>query len=785
MTRPYRYRAFLSYSHRDKAWADWIHASLEQFKLGDELIGRETPAGPVPRTLRPIFRDREDFSAGPSLVTQSLKALETSHSLVVLCSPRAAQSPYVNEEIRVFKALGRGDRVFAIIIDGEPGHPERECFPKALRFGVGPDGALNDERLEPIAADARPEGDGKRLALVKVVAGITALPFDDIRRREMLAHKRAQMIRGTVASSLTVLAVAAGAFGYQSWQKGGEVQRQQVQLDQTKNLVSMLIGTAQAQGVTLSPDQQQALSGAVNATAAAAAAGDLRSQQALDLLAAGKQAEATALLQAIARDKEAQSIAKAAQAKKDALEAAAAYRNLGSIAGLADPKTAREAYQKAIELDPEDMASLQAYSHLMHSAGNLAAAEAAARMLIRLAEPAGKAGSLAAGYVLMGDVFIDQGKLANALASYKVALSVLMQLATDNPGNLGRQQDVAVAHLKMGDVLSDLGDLDGALAQFQSALARMTQLLTLQPENSAWQRELATSYNRIGDALQEQGKLDAALESFHSAHAISVRLAAAEPRNAGRQRDLSVSHNKLGDVLREKGDAETALTHFRAALLLAEQLVTADPANAGRQRDLSVTYNKIGDVLRIQRDISGALVHFRAALAIRARLTAANPRNLRWQSDLSTSHEKVGECLRDQGDFAAALDSFNTSLTLAETIGKADPANAGWQRDIAISLERVADMQIRLNNADAARASITAALAVYDRLAAANPRDHKARLYSVIPHWRLATLDPANARAHLTIALGILKPLAEAKQLDATRATWIPKIESELASLAP
>ena len=76
------------------------------------------PAGPVPKALRPIFRDREDFSAGHSLTAQTLAALEASQFLIVICSPNAAQSKYVDEEIRRFKAMGRGDRVIPVIVDG-------------------------------------------------------------------------------------------------------------------------------------------------------------------------------------------------------------------------------------------------------------------------------------------------------------------------------------------------------------------------------------------------------------------------------------------------------------------------------------------------------------------------------------------------------------------------------------------------------------------------------------------------------------------------------------------
>jgi hypothetical protein len=56
-----RYRAFMSYSHRGTARAKWLHKALESYRIDKDLVGRETAVGPVPRTLRPIFRDREDF----------------------------------------------------------------------------------------------------------------------------------------------------------------------------------------------------------------------------------------------------------------------------------------------------------------------------------------------------------------------------------------------------------------------------------------------------------------------------------------------------------------------------------------------------------------------------------------------------------------------------------------------------------------------------------------------------------------------------------------------------
>ena len=60
MKTDFRYRAFLSYSHVDAQWARWLHRRLEGFRLR-ELAGRDGLRGPVPPSLAPIFRDREEF----------------------------------------------------------------------------------------------------------------------------------------------------------------------------------------------------------------------------------------------------------------------------------------------------------------------------------------------------------------------------------------------------------------------------------------------------------------------------------------------------------------------------------------------------------------------------------------------------------------------------------------------------------------------------------------------------------------------------------------------------
>jgi len=106
-----------------------------------------------------------------------------------------------------------------VIVDGEPGDPTRECFPPALRFKLGANGQISDEHEEPIAADARTQGDGKEIAKQKVVAGLLGLGLDEIVRRAERARKRRNRFWAALAGAFLVLAVAASGSAIYAYQK--------------------------------------------------------------------------------------------------------------------------------------------------------------------------------------------------------------------------------------------------------------------------------------------------------------------------------------------------------------------------------------------------------------------------------------------------------------------------------------------------------------------------------------------------------------------------------------
>ena len=224
-----RYQAFLSYSHADRELAQRLHRALETYRVPKKLIGQTTAAGAVPPRLGRIFKDREELAASGNLGAEIETALAASAALIVICSRVAAQSRWVNEEIRNFKHLHGAGRVFAVINDGEPfasnrkGRETDECFPPALRFVVDDAGTITDTPIEPIAADLRPNGDGQRLATLKLVAGLTGLKLDDLVQRE--AQRRAQRM-ALVAMAASVLAIVMTGLSVLAMQARDEAQRQ-------------------------------------------------------------------------------------------------------------------------------------------------------------------------------------------------------------------------------------------------------------------------------------------------------------------------------------------------------------------------------------------------------------------------------------------------------------------------------------------------------------------------------------------------------------------------------
>lgn len=206
----YRYWAFISYSHSDSAVARKLHRWLESYQIPKTIVGNPAPLGIVPTRLAPVFLDREEASASESLSSVIQSALNQSRLLIVVCSPRSASSRWVNEEIRQFQRLGRAAAVRCFVIDGEPDavrrgyEPAAECFPPALRQGGREASQGEADWVEPLAADAREQGDGWSDACLRLMSGLIGTGFNSLKQRERIRRRRRWMAIATSAAAVIV-----------------------------------------------------------------------------------------------------------------------------------------------------------------------------------------------------------------------------------------------------------------------------------------------------------------------------------------------------------------------------------------------------------------------------------------------------------------------------------------------------------------------------------------------------------------------------------------------------
>ncbi len=249
----YTYLAFISYSSKDRLVGERFQRALEGYKIPRLLRGRMTKSGAVPRRPVPIFRDRSDLVAGADLGGRIQDGLNTSRSLIVLCSPHSAQSNWVNEEIRTFKRQGREHRIIAVLVDGRPvsWHPQLApdgAFPPALLLAFNQDGSATGELApEPFAPDLREMdadgrgGDGFEFAKLKVVARLIDVPLAELTQRQREVERAEQRIVQAVAAGMFVLAAAATTGGFLAWRQTLEAN---ARLDQTIDMAARQIETA-------------------------------------------------------------------------------------------------------------------------------------------------------------------------------------------------------------------------------------------------------------------------------------------------------------------------------------------------------------------------------------------------------------------------------------------------------------------------------------------------------------------------------------------------------------
>jgi tetratricopeptide (TPR) repeat protein len=583
-----------------------------------------------------------------------------------------------------------------------------ENLPPALQYELSPDGTITDREVGVLGPDLRESGDGKSLGLAKVIAGLTGIGTDEILRSAEQARRRSQRFRAVLAGVFLAFAVVVSGSAVLAWH---QLKTNEALLDATLKVATKIVNwtVVQAKNYNVSRAATLALLGR--------AEGLFNTAAERGRPTAGLRYRRAWMLIQFAR-----SYQRMGDPGKEYARATKAHRLLAGLdAETPDDMTYRpdlaDAYK---EIGDVLLAQGKLTEALRSYRDGLTATE-----LLANADPTntGWQRNLSVSYNKVGDLQASQGKLTEALKSYRDGLTVTAQLAKASPTNAGWQRNLSLSYDKIGDLLVAEGNTDEALRSYRDGLAIREQLARADPTNVAWQHDLSVSYDKVGDLLMAEGKMGEALRSYRDGLAVKGQVATADPTNAAWQRDLSVSYNKIGNLLVTEGNASEALRSYRDGLAVREQLAKSGPTNAAWQRDLSVSYDKVGDLLMADGNASEALRSYRASLAVREQLAKADPTNAAWQHDLWLSYNKIGEKLVAQDKADEALKSYRDGVAVGEQLAKTDPTNSSWQRDLWASYNKIGEMLVAQSKLDEALNSYRDSLAIAKRLAADDPTD--------------------------------------------------------------
>jgi ABC-type glycerol-3-phosphate transport system substrate-binding protein len=198
------YDGFISYSHAaDDLLAPRLQTGLQRF------------AKPwwKRRALR-IFRDESSLSANPHLWSSITDALDQSDWFVLLLSPDAADSEWVNQEVEYWLEHKDPGRIIPVVTDGDftwtDGDFVSDAAPPALR------GAFSNE---PRWVDLRFAGSEEQLdlnnprfsaAVADIASAVRGVPKDELESEEVRQHRRTVRTAWGTGAGLLILALLAG-----------------------------------------------------------------------------------------------------------------------------------------------------------------------------------------------------------------------------------------------------------------------------------------------------------------------------------------------------------------------------------------------------------------------------------------------------------------------------------------------------------------------------------------------------------------------------------------------
>ena len=239
------YDGFISYSHAaDGLLAPRLQAGLQRF------------AKPwwKRRAVR-IFRDESSLSANPHLWSSITDALDSSAWFVLLLSPDAANSEWVNQEIAYWKTHRDPSRIMPVVTGGSFGWAGGDMTGDAV-----PDQLRGVFEAEPRWVDLRFARDDEHLdlkhprfsaAVADIASALRGVPKDELESEEVRQHHRTLRIAWSGGVVVLLLAVTATAFGFQSAENARRAEAEAVRANDEAERANANAGLATARELAL------------------------------------------------------------------------------------------------------------------------------------------------------------------------------------------------------------------------------------------------------------------------------------------------------------------------------------------------------------------------------------------------------------------------------------------------------------------------------------------------------------------------------------------------------
>lgn len=661
--RESRYFAFLSYSHCDRNMADWLYGALESFRVPASLVGRATDHGAVPRRLIPIFRDEQELAAATDLGGEIREALANSQYLVVLCSPDAARSRWVEAEVATFKRSRPDGCVLAVIAAGEPfaseieGREAEECFPPSLRQKFDSRGRPTGRKAEPIAADLRGEANERRLGLLKLIAGMIGVGLDDlvqrdtVRRQKRMAWLAAVSLSGmAIASMLAIAAIQA--------RDAARDQRREAE-----GLVAFMLGDLKDK---LEPiGKLDALDGV-----GAKVLEYYRKQDATEL-------PDSALLQ---------------RSQALSLSAQVAYQR-----GNFD--SARKLYQEALDGTGEAVKRApgdpqRLYDHVQN-------------------------------IFWLGELARRRGDIETAERSFRDYINLANRMAAIEPDNLRWRMEVQYARENLGIVMLSQRRFAEAARQFANAMGPVRSLASMNPDNSEYQSEYTNVLAWLADARRAEGKLDEAIGLRLQQIAALDRFVAGGNKSVAFRERITTAHQALGLLLAWRGDSAGAIAQFKKGVIHANQLIALEPENSvWTDQAANVELALSNELLKTGRD-KEARTTAEAGCAKVRQLRIKGSGVARWRKLETDCRMAEARIAGADGDAARAISIARQATVLAQYENSGDPIEDRYR--LASSYLLLGDLYRQVGNMADARRRWSTAFATLPKNVAERPMEMEER----------------------------------------------------------